>query len=101
MLKYPVVVSQSEVDQFNAPMKAVSKARTFGNKPQRRHSQTIQSEINRNSEPLQRFTRNLSECQERRKEVVKIITESEAKLAELKAGGVPSNPREPATFDGL
>ena len=91
MLKYPVVVSQSEVDQFNAPMKAVSKARTFGTKPQRRSSQTIKSELDRNLEPLQRFTRNLSECQERRKQVVTVIGDTEKKIAELKAGGVPSN----------
>jgi chromosome segregation ATPase len=90
-MRYPVVVSQAEVDQFNAPIKADAKARTFGNKPQRRYSQIIQSEINRNSEPLERFTRNLGECQERRKQVVKVIGDTEAKVAELKAGGVPSN----------
>jgi transposase len=91
MLSHPVVVTQEELDRFNAPIKAVAKARTFGTKPQRRDSGTIQSEINRNQEPLQRFTRNLSECQERRKQVVMVVGDTESKIAELKAGGVPSN----------
>jgi chromosome segregation ATPase len=91
MLKYPVVVAQEELDRFNKPIQAAAKARTFGNKPQRRDSGTIQSEINRNSEPLERFTRNLSEYQERRTQVVKVVGDTEAKIAELKAGGVPSN----------
>lgn len=87
------VVTQAEVDAFNAGSKAVAAkaARVRPSNPQHRRSETIQAEIDRNTEPLQRFTRELREKTARREKVVEAIGSVEGRIAAMKDAGVPSN----------
>jgi hypothetical protein len=88
-----VVVTQAELDTFNAPSKAVAKKMSMQrpSNPQHRMAATIQAEIDRNLEPLQRFTRELSEKTDRREKVVEAIGSVEGRIDAMKAAGVPHN----------
>jgi hypothetical protein len=87
------VVTQQELDAFNAGSKAIAAkaARVRPSNPQHRRSETIQAEIDRNLEPLQRFTRELREKTARREKVVEAIGSIEGRIDAMKAAGVPHN----------
>jgi hypothetical protein len=87
------VVSQAEVDAFNAGSKAVAAkaSRIRPGNPQHRNSAVIQAEIDRTSESLTRFTRELSMKTARREKVVEAIGSVEGRIAAMKDAGVPSN----------
>ena len=90
---YSHVVSQQELDAFNAGSKAASAkaARVPPSNPQHRNSAVIQAEIDRTSEPLTRFTRELREKTAHREKVVESIGSVEGRIYAMKAAGVTSN----------
>jgi hypothetical protein len=87
------VVTQEAFDAFRAPSMAVAKKMSMQrpSNPQHRTSATIQAEIDRNLEPLQRFTRELSEKTDRREKIVEAIGSIEGRIDAMRAAGVPSN----------
>jgi hypothetical protein len=88
-----VVVTQAELDTFNAPSKAVAKKMSMQrpSNPQHRMAATIQAEIDRNLEPLQRFTRELSEKTDRREKIVEAIGSIQGRIDSMREAGVPAN----------
>jgi len=87
------VVSKEEFDTFHAGSKAIAKKMSMQrpSNPQHRNSAVIQAEIDRNLEPLTRFTRELSEKTARREKVVEAIGSIEGRIDAMRAAGVPSN----------
>ncbi len=87
------VVSQAEFDAFHAGSKAVAAkmARVRPSNPQHRTSATIQAEIDRNLEPLQRFTRELSEKTDRREKIMEAIGSVQGRIGSMREAGVPAN----------
>lgn len=87
------VVTQAEVDDFKRGSKAAARkmAAQRPSFPQHRSAATIQAEIDRNVEPLTRFSRELSEKTAKRKKVVEAIGSVEGQIAALKDAGVAAN----------